>query len=364
MSHYPHGGVNYEVPSYVSGSVAPTAPMVVQPSNQRYNHMHNNNNMDPSLPGANMDPNLSELMPQVQSTAYLSQAQEANFQLQLQAVAANEAAIASELHEGDQLDHSQTQTSGIIETSRTKRLGRACDACSKRKVKCGEDVPCKNCIDLAIPCTFSRPAKRRGPTNKVAESIKRQRTDDGVATAVESSSAQSGPPSIELIVPFDKVHSLVSAYFTYLYPIYPFPPEAFFLSRLSKREDRDANKPFLSLIISMIGLVACTFPMLIEQTLSEACPDSTSFVRQCIEYCLKLRAPVRESQDVDDAATAFFLALTARINGQERQFCGHAADSLSILRSLGVFQNDGIIEDAVTKDLTSRIFWAIYGAAR
>jgi hypothetical protein len=370
MSHFSlSGGVDYEVPTYVSGSGAPTAPMITPSSNHSYDHAQHDHNMDHDL--TNMDPSLTDLTNSVQGTAYtqLSQAQEAaSFQLQLQAAAASEAALANEMHDTNHPpNNSQPLATGIIETPKTRRLGRACDICSKRKVKCGEEFPCKNCVDLGVQCTFSRPAKRRGPTNKVVESLKRQRIDD--KTDNPPSSSHFDPQSFDSIAPFEQIHGLVIAYFTYLYPIFPFPPEAVVLSRLNKREDQDIDKSFLALISSMTGLMACVFPKLIEQHHFEGYSDSSSFVLRCTETSLKARAFVRGSRNVDDAATAFFLAITARINGQPRQFSGHAADSLSILRSLGVFlkddpQVDGFVNDAVTKEIVSRIFWAIYAAAK
>jgi hypothetical protein len=43
---------------------------------------------------------------------------------------------------------------------------RAGDFCNRRSIKCGksEDIQgrCQNCVDFNVPCTFNRPAKRRG----------------------------------------------------------------------------------------------------------------------------------------------------------------------------------------------------------
>ena len=47
------------------------------------------------------------------------------------------------------------------------RLRRACDMCSKRKVRCDEEgPPCRPCRELMVECTFTRALKRRGPPNK------------------------------------------------------------------------------------------------------------------------------------------------------------------------------------------------------
>ncbi|KAJ5583395.1 hypothetical protein N7535_002015 [Penicillium sp. DV-2018c] len=47
-----------------------------------------------------------------------------------------------------------------------RRVSKACDFCNRRSIKCGQsDDPlgrCQNCTDFDVPCTFDRPAKRRG----------------------------------------------------------------------------------------------------------------------------------------------------------------------------------------------------------
>ncbi|KAJ5287342.1 hypothetical protein N7478_003028 [Penicillium angulare] len=47
-----------------------------------------------------------------------------------------------------------------------QRVSKACDFCNRRSIKCtrGEDPlgRCQNCADFDVPCTFDRPAKRRG----------------------------------------------------------------------------------------------------------------------------------------------------------------------------------------------------------
>ncbi|OOQ82252.1 C6 transcription factor [Penicillium brasilianum] len=47
-----------------------------------------------------------------------------------------------------------------------QRVSKACDFCNRRSIKCvkGEDPlgRCQNCADFDVPCTYDRPAKRRG----------------------------------------------------------------------------------------------------------------------------------------------------------------------------------------------------------
>ncbi|KAJ5716230.1 hypothetical protein N7493_008141 [Penicillium malachiteum] len=47
-----------------------------------------------------------------------------------------------------------------------QRVSKACDFCNRRSIKCGKSEDplgrCQNCADFDVPCTFDRPAKRRG----------------------------------------------------------------------------------------------------------------------------------------------------------------------------------------------------------
>jgi hypothetical protein len=322
--------------------------------------------MDPNL--TSMDPDLSQLLPPGQrgSTDFMSsiQGQATPYQLQLQAAAANEAALAGDLQaataQGDLSARPPT------ETPKAKRLGRACDACSKRKVKCGEEVPCKNCVDLEIECTFSRPTKRRGPANRVAEDLKRQRTDNGEVHPLSGDSPFAQSPGLESIISHDKIQRLLFDFFTYLSPVYPFPPEALLLGRLERREDQE-NKSLVALISSMLALLATTFPRLILE--AGITVSNEEFIRQCTKLSWDNCSHPYGSLEIDDAATNFFLAMVSHLDGRTIDFAAHITRSLSIIRALGVFSgdevpSDGLVVDPVTKEFSLRIFWSIYTITR
>ncbi|KAJ5720374.1 uncharacterized protein N7483_008308 [Penicillium malachiteum] len=53
----------------------------------------------------------------------------------------------------------------LMRTFSTHHLA-GCDFCNRRSIKCGKSEDqlgrCQNCADFDVPCTFDRPAKRRG----------------------------------------------------------------------------------------------------------------------------------------------------------------------------------------------------------
>jgi len=215
----------------------------------------------------------------------------------------------------------------------------------------------------------------------VAADLKRLRGDaDSIDTqSTVPASATNLLLSVESVAPYEKIQGLVFDFFTYLFPIYPFPPETLILDRLDRREDRE-NKSFLALIISMVGLLASTFPRRVHEvlpdndsgsvtTLNGATSINLPLIHRCTDIALSSLGPIHESRDVDDAATCFFLAMIAQINGSHRQFKGHLAESMNIIRSLCIFPRDDfeakdLVADPITKELSLRIFWAIYMAIR
>ncbi|KAL8817709.1 MAG: hypothetical protein Q9191_008095 [Dirinaria sp. TL-2023a] len=143
------------------------------------------------------------------------------------------------------------------------RLRKACDGCSLRKVKCDENTPCKPCHDLGIECRFERPSKRRGPPNRHAEALKRQKMDSGMPGQAGSTSPTHAAQALasfaqtpfykqnmETIAPLPIVEALIQDYFTYLHPLIPVPHEPSFREALSQRED-NTNPTFLALLTSM-----------------------------------------------------------------------------------------------------------------
>ncbi|GAA5872781.1 hypothetical protein JCM16303_006829 [Sporobolomyces ruberrimus] len=68
--------------------------------------------------------------------------------------------------------------------SKQPRLGRACDTCRRRKVRCeggapagdggDQDQPCTLCVNQGIPCTYEHRTTKRGPPKGYVESLERR----------------------------------------------------------------------------------------------------------------------------------------------------------------------------------------------
>jgi Fungal Zn(2)-Cys(6) binuclear cluster domain len=303
-----------------------------------------------SPPDDSVESNLGRLLHSPQQNDY-----QYPLHAQLQA-AAQEASIAADSNSG-QMIHSLPAMDRIPEHKEKKRLVRACDACSRRKVKCGEEFPCRNCVDLGMECTFERALKRRGPPNRVAQEIKRQKVD-GSDDLVPVSSVPPSGASIHLIAHSDAVHQMIYEFFTHVYPIFPFPHENLALTQLEQRKDLE-DKAFLVLITSMVAVLATLMPRAARRAMQNDHPEAIdALIMRCTQICLKFRGPMRPGRDANEAATSFFLGIVALHRpGSITDFEDYMQDSLSIVRR-SALGDQGV--DHVTSQLCKRIFWAIY----
>jgi hypothetical protein len=314
--------------------------------------------------------------------------------------------------------------SPLPQEAKPNRLRKACDSCSIRKVKvrltcslllyatfanrpqCDESgPPCKACVSLEIPCTFNRPSRRRGPPNRHAEAIKKRKIGDTESTESSPQSfthaahtLQSSHPaqlSAEEICALPTLNALIDDFFTYIHPLCPFPHEPSFRDAWAQREDL-SNPSFLALLASMIAALVSSFPRkprlhLTTQTRREY-PSHLALVDKCWEVCARARGPGyldRPSLNVYDACTSYFLGLAGAYVFKWRQLRLYLAESLTIIRSLGLHKSeaqgythlggvpsawgsngpsyDGSRDskvDYVTEETGRRVFWTVFVGAR
>nr|KAK5450880.1 hypothetical protein LTR18_000896 [Exophiala xenobiotica] len=199
----------------------------------------------------------------------------------------------------------ELQRSGTKSSEPKVRLRKACDSCSVRKVKCDESgPPCKSCAALDIPCTFERPSRRRGPPNRHAEAIKRQKLEGGgyegsrgspTHDAAYSLAALSAPAplSAESICDLPTLQSLLDDYFIYIHPLIPLPHEPTFRRSFEAREDR-TNHTFLALIAAMVECLVASFPRRPRQLFSSEAarsqfPNAGSLIDRCHQVFIEAR---------------------------------------------------------------------------
>ncbi|CAG8961272.1 hypothetical protein HYFRA_00013551 [Hymenoscyphus fraxineus] len=302
-----------------------------------------------------------------------------------------------------------TPTSGG-EGQKGNRLRKACDSCSIRKVKCDESgPPCRACAALDIPCTRERPSRRRGPPNRHAEAIKRRRLESPSGAGGNFSSPTS-PNNIaatlvsisshavlnaESICPFSTLELLVDDFFTYIHPLTPFPHEPSFRAAFKHREDLN-NPAFLALLASMVGALVASFPRkprihLKAERREHLFPNSISLVERCHKVAVEARGSGYLDKDltVYDAATSYFLGLSAAYTFNWRQCRLYFGETLTMVRVLGAHKvkDPGLLVvgdlptvfgetggdkfdgspqpiDCIRQEIGRRIFWCMFVGIR
>lgn len=249
--------------------------------------------------------------------------------------------------------------------------------------------PCRACRALDLPCTFERPSRRRGPPNKHAEAVKRQRMEppdrhDPHSNLPSSSSypitqAHSqtyGTFGLDAasICPIELVELLVDDFYTYVQPIKPFPHEPWFRDRFSRRDDvRDPK--FLALLAAVVGSLVASYPRrpqkhLKRLKLEHLFSSSLEFVNKCQSIVFECRGSgylQRNDLGIYDAATSYFLmAMNAHTYRMvEREL--HLGESLNIIRSLGYHRPSDPMKLPVNKielETGRRIYWTIFVTVR
>lgn len=110
-----------------------------------------------------------------------------------------------------------------------------------------------------------------------------------------------------------------------------------------QREDIH-NRPFLSLLASMIGALVASFPRkaridLKAQRREKMFPNHMALVNRCQQVCAAARGIGyldRTDLDVYDACTSYFLGLTGAYTFRARQCRLYFGECLTILRALGL----------------------------
>ncbi|KAJ5818697.1 hypothetical protein N7474_004288 [Penicillium riverlandense] len=227
------------------------------------------------------------------------------------------------------------------------RLRKACDACSIRKCDVS-GPPCRSCAGLDIPCTYDRPSRRRGPPNRHAEALKKQKVDDHpsplspqpVASPPTPLNLQNTPfpTSAESICSLHTVQLLLDDFFTFIHPLVPIPHEPTFRAAFGRREDV-TNRTFLALLASMIGFLVASFPRRPKLRLNteaerSAFPNSVTLVKRCHDVAIQARGTgyLDRNVTVYDAAISYFLGVCAGYVHSMRRCRLYLAECRSMLQ--------------------------------
>ncbi|KAF1985860.1 hypothetical protein K402DRAFT_454843 [Aulographum hederae CBS 113979] len=150
------------------------------------------------------------------------------------------------------------------DAAKGNRLAKACDGCSRRKIKCDDARPCKGCTDLNIPCTSTREAKRRGPENKVARAIKEAGLIQAPITHVDAPAHSVKPVNGFSLQNYgremDPILSQVALeaahhFFNEVHSIYPFLNESFLAGDLASKIENESIKGLIAVIV-YVGVAA------------------------------------------------------------------------------------------------------------
>lgn len=227
------------------------------------------------------------------------------------------------------------------------------------RLQCDESgPPCKSCAALEIPCTFARPSRRRGPPNRHAEAIKRQKLENGEAVpqntgspthdAAYSLAALSLPATLsaESICDLPSIEVLIDDYFLYIHPLIPLPHEPTFRAAFANRQDK-TDRSFLSLIAAMLETLVASFPrrarrlFTSEQAMVQF-PNAGALIDRCHQIFVEARGLgyLDRPNTLYDAVASYLSGLASAYVYDIRRMRLYFGECVMMLRTLGIHRPD------------------------
>lgn len=183
--------------------------------------------------------------------------------------------------------------------------------------------------------------------------------------------------SAEVIAPWPVLTLLVDDFYTYIHPLIPFPHEPTFRKSFLAREDK-TDPEFLALLASMIGALVASFPRTARLHLKashsyQEYPRSIVLVEKCEQIALASRSHrfmSKELVTVRDAATSYFIGLSAGYTMQRSKCVRFLQESLGFVREMGFHRKRpsptsvSTGTDFITEEIGKRIFWTLFLGVR
>ena len=232
-------------------------------------------------------------------------------------------------------------------------------------LQCDESgPPCKSCAALEIPCTFERPSRRRGPPNRHAEAIKRQKLEnESYDVSAESPTRDAAyslaslstpvPLSAESICDLVTLENLIDDYFIYIHPLVPVPHEPSFREAFARREDR-TDRTFLAMLAVMIEASVASFPRRARQVFSseqakKQFPNAGVLMDKCHQVFAEARGLgfLDHELNIMDACSSYLAGLSAAYTFDVQRMALYYSECVMTLRALGFHTAAGPVKTAI-----------------
>ncbi|KAJ5105406.1 hypothetical protein NUU61_002753, partial [Penicillium alfredii] len=198
---------------------------------------------------------------------------------------------------------------------------RACDSCTSRKVKCNGTWPCDTCRDAnkRIPCTYLRPARKRGPKvrrqprsspDTVSRLVDQQKEQgDNVDSHGEGSfDRQSVESCFSQRIPKTILASVIRLYQQYSFSVWPVVSADAVLPNLEDIDPGKVGKDDENTACLITALCAATMAQLHLQPFMDGprAVDSSIMAKACVQMRGN-RDNHNEHLDLKSVLVSFFL---------------------------------------------------------
>lgn len=250
---------------------------------------------------------------------------------------------------------------------------RACDQCHKRKVKCTSTLPCANCSQASLKCTYNAVPQKKGPKGSRAKVISElretQRQDKAAESLFDFHSSPTSPTFFKRpeLLSQPTIDTCVEFFFNSMYPTLPILERQRLLRVVG---DLDHSQEAYCLISSMCAFVLIQPGMGMTGNTPE--DDPTFQERQRVAESLivdviqvRKRYDYIESPSTDAIVISFFLFGCFFSLDKHTLAWYFLREATTLAHNVGMEEETAYFtDDTLENALRRKLFWLLFVTER
>ncbi|KAJ5619853.1 hypothetical protein N7510_003837 [Penicillium lagena] len=185
---------------------------------------------------------------------------------------------------------------------------RACDICIARKIKCSGSWPCDSCSSAIkrVPCTYLRPARKRGPKGRSPAGSHQQEIQPAAAEDVRESSCNIGTQGIPPLISKEVLASVVRLYQQHSYSVWPVVNADALLQRLVDIEPdkKSGSTSCLATALCAATMAQLQLPQFVD---GDRAVDGAVLAQACLWMREHENSQNEQHLDISSILVSFFL---------------------------------------------------------
>jgi hypothetical protein len=261
----------------------------------------------------------------------------------------------------------------------TLPIKRACDACHRRKVRCSGGLPCRNCSQATLSCTYNAVPQKKGPKGSRAKVISELRETQRQTEAAlnlqqrlnELNGIDSPPMSPTFIrtpglLTQQMIDGCVNFFFTHMHPTMPILHRGRVL-QLAQEIDQSSEAYCLITSLCAFMMIQPGLPGSLRTSAEAVVIGNSTSGKALLEETLRIRKSYNytESPSTNTVIISFFLFACYFGLDKHNTAWFYLREATTLAEILGMQQEGNYISgDASENARKRRLFWQLFVTER